>query len=257
MDILKKIIAHKRLEVQQAKRTFEYRKFLETDAAQQDPLSFTDGVQNKHGIIAEFKRQSPSKGIINAKAAVAETVEGYERGGASAISVLTDSAFFGGSANDLLKAVQAVRIPVLRKDFMVDEYQFYETRGLGASAVLLIAACLSPAQVQEFTDLAHSLQLQVLLELHSAEELGHVCKEIDMVGVNNRNLKNFKVDLQHSVDLAAALPADAIKVAESGIRSAEDYHYLKENGFNGFLIGTRFMESDAPAEAFANFVKTL
>ena len=174
----------------------------------------------------------------------------YEKAGASGISVLTDHDFFGGTAQDMIDIRQHVRIPVLRKDFMIDEYQFYEAKSIGADVILLIASCLSPSQVRDFTDLAHHLGMEVLLELHTEEELAHCNADIDLVGINNRNLKDFKVDLRHSVYLKNQLPEDVLSVAESGIYSVKDFRYLKEKGFDGFLMGEYFMNTKNPGNAF-------
>jgi indole-3-glycerol phosphate synthase len=163
--------------------------------------SLKESIKNKSGIIAEFKRQSPSKGIINNSVQPLEVVSAYEKFGASGISILTDTDFFGGNFKDILNVRNHINIPILRKDFMIDEYQFYEAKSMGADVILLIASCLSPNQVQEFTELAHELDLEVLLEIHTEEELKHFNSNIDLVGINNRNLKDFKVDLQHSVQL--------------------------------------------------------
>jgi len=150
-----------------------------------------------------------------------------------------------------------VNIPILRKDFMIDEYQFYEAKSIGADVVLLIAACLSPTQVQEFTALAHELNLEVLLEIHTEEELEHFNSEIDLVGINNRNLKDFKVDLQHSVNLKNLLPKGTLSVAESGIYNVEDFKFLKEKGFDAFLMGEYFMKNENPGKTFEEFSKLI
>ncbi len=177
----------------------------------------------------------------------------YEKFGASGVSILTDTDFFGGNFKDILNVRKHINIPILRKDFMIDEYQFYEAKSMGANVILLIASCLSPNQVQEFTELAHELDLEVLLEIHTEEELKHFNSNIDLVGINNRNLKDFKVDLQHSVQLKDQLPMDTLSVAESGIYSLEDFKYLKEKGFDGFLMGEYFMRNPDPAKAFEEF----
>lgn len=210
----------------------------------------------KTGIIAEFKRKSPSKGMINDRATVEEVTAAYVRYGASGISVLTDEAFFGGSLGDLLAAT-INEVPLLRKDFMIDEYQLIEAKAYGAEVILLIAACLSPRQVKTLAASAGNLGLEVLLELHDETELGHICDEVDLVGVNNRNLKNFDVDLEQSVRLAQKIDDRFIKVAESGISDVATIHYLKRFGFKGFLIGEYFMKQKNPAEAFEAFAVQL
>lgn len=255
MNILDKIIQRKKQEVANAKSHVSVQRLKESAFFNRDTFSLKETIKTKSGIIAEFKRQSPSKGIINDKIAPLEVVSGYEKFGASAVSILTDKDFFGGSFDDILNVRNHIKIPILRKDFMIDEYQFYEAKSIGADIILLIAACLSPTQVSEFTDLAHTLNLEVLLEIHSEEELKHINKNIDFVGINNRNLKDFKVDLQHSVDLKNQLPKNIFSVAESGIYNEQDFRFLKEKGFDGFLMGEYFMKNENPGEKFKEFVK--
>ena len=209
------------------------------------------------GIIAEFKRRSPSKGIINDKASIADVVSSYENFGAAGISILTDEEYFGGSNEDLVKAREIVDIPMLRKDFIIDEYQVVEAKSIGADVILLIAACLSPAEVRRLTGLAKNLGLEVLLELHAGEELGHICDGIDLIGINNRDLKTFEVDIERSLRMAERIPADKIKVAESGISDVETIKRLREAGFKGFLIGETFMKEENPGKAFEQFVSGL
>lgn len=216
-------------------------------------FSLKESVKNKSGIIAEFKRKSPSKGIINDIENPLSVVCSYEKYGASGISILTDTEFFGGSKEDILNVREHINIPILRKDFMIDAYQFYEAKAMGADVILLIAACLSPEQVSEFTELAHSLNLEVLLEIHTEEELKHFNSDIDLVGINNRNLKDFKVDLQHSVNLKNLLPTGTLSVAESGIYNTEDFLFLKEKGFDAFLMGEYFMKGENPGQNFKEF----
>jgi indole-3-glycerol phosphate synthase len=210
----------------------------------------------KTGIIAEFKRKSPSKGIINDRVSVLEVTNAYTQFGASCLSVLTDTEFFGGSTADL-KAARVHPIPILRKDFIIDDYQIAEAKEMGADVILLIAACLSPTQVKDLAAYAKNLQLSVLLELHDEEELAHICGDTDIVGINNRNLKTFEVDIERSLRMAAQIPASKIKVAESGISSVENINLFKANGFKGFLIGENFMKAANPAQAFEAFVQQL
>lgn len=257
MNILEKIIAQKKQEVTLAKKSVSLNELRDSEFFARPTFSLKESLRSKSGIIAEFKRQSPSKGVINDSANVSEVAEKYEISGASAVSVLTDTHFFGGNFNDILQVRKAVQIPILRKDFMIDAYQFYEAKALGADVILLIAACLTPTQVQEFTDLSHELGLEVLLEIHNEDELQYIIKDIDLVGINNRNLKDFKVDLQHSVNLKNLLPKEMRSVAESGIYSIEDFKYLKEQGFDGFLMGEYFMKNENPGEAFEDFIKNI
>jgi indole-3-glycerol phosphate synthase len=206
----------------------------------------------KTGIIAEFKRQSPSKGIINAVATVADVANAYTQFGASGISVLTDGPFFGGSLADLSIAVQNV-IPVLRKEFIIDEFQIIEAKAYGASVILLIASCLTPAETKSLARVAKGVGLEVLLELHNETELGHVCDEVDFVGINNRSLKSFEVNIEHSLQLKNLLPKGKLSIAESGIYDLATFQLLKKEGFDGFLMGEYFMKQENPAKAFEEF----
>jgi indole-3-glycerol phosphate synthase len=206
----------------------------------------------KTGIIAEFKRQSPSKGIINAVATVADVANAYTQFGASGISVLTDGPFFGGSLADLSIAVQNV-IPVLRKEFIIDEFQIIEAKAYGASVILLIASCLTPAETKSLARVAKGVGLEVLLELHNETELGHVCDEVDFVGINNRSLKSFEVNIEHSLQLKNLLPKGKLSIAESGIYDLATFQLLKKEGFDGFLMGEYFMKQENPARAFEEF----
>jgi indole-3-glycerol phosphate synthase len=209
------------------------------------------------GIITEFKRKSPSKGIINATAVVEEVTRDYERFGAAAVSVLTDDHFFGGSSEDLMEARDAVTIPILRKDFIIDEYQLLEAKAIGADVILLIAACLTPPEVKMLAASAKSLGLEVLLELHDEAELEHICDETVLIGINNRSLKTFEVNLDRSLDMAAKIPKDKIKIAESGISDVNQINLFKEHGFAGFLMGENFMKDSNPGEAFRIFASKL
>ncbi|QQV03711.1 MULTISPECIES: indole-3-glycerol phosphate synthase TrpC [Chryseobacterium] len=257
MNILDKIIERKKQETAEAKSKISVEKLKDSEFFGRPIFSLKETIRTKSGIITEFKRKSPSKGIINNKVSPLDVVSQYEKFGASAVSVLTDEDFFGGSFDDILSVRNHINIPILRKDFMIDEYQFYEAKSIGADVILLIAACLSPTQVSEFTDLAHSLDLEVLLEIHSEEELKHINKDIDFVGINNRNLKDFKVDLQHAADLKNQLPENILSIAESGIYHEEDFRFLKEKGFDGFLMGEYFMKNENPGEKFGEFVSNV
>lgn len=253
MTILDKIIERKKEEVAGAKSRISLDRLKNTGFFGRKTHSLKESIKNRSGIIAEFKRQSPSKGIINNNVEPLEVVSAYENFGASGISILTDHDFFGGNLNDIVSVRNDINIPILRKDFMIDEYQFFEAKSIGADVILLIASCLSPAQVEEFTDLAHELNMEVLLEIHTEDELKHCNSKIDLVGINNRNLKDFKVDLQHSVQLKNLLPKEVLSVAESGIYNLEDFQFLKEKGFDGFLMGEYFMKNTNPAKAFEDF----
>lgn len=257
MNILDKIIDRKKQEIADSKSKISVEELKNSEFFGRKTVSLKETLQSKSGIIAEFKRKSPSKGIINNKVSALEVVSEYEKLGASAVSILTDKDFFGGSFEDILSVRKEIKIPILRKDFMIDEYQFYEAKSIGADVILLIAACLTPTQVLEFTQLSHELDLEVLLEIHAEEELKHLNKEIDFVGINNRNLKDFKVDLQHSVNLKNQLPKDILSVAESGIYNEADFKFLKDKGFNGFLMGEYFMKNENPGKKFEEFISTI
>ncbi|HTL06681.1 MAG TPA: indole-3-glycerol phosphate synthase TrpC [Chitinophagaceae bacterium] len=258
MNILDTIIAHKKNEVEERKRSRPAAMLEKTAFFQRPVLSLKEYLldEEKTGIIAEFKRRSPSKGIINAQADVLAVTAAYTKYGASCLSVLTDEHFFGGSTADL-EAARVQPLPLLRKDFVIDEYQLLEAKAMGADVILLIAACLTVQQVASLARFAKSLGLEVLLELHAEEELGHICTETSIIGINNRNLKTFEVDINRSLKMAQSLPSGSIKVAESGIGSADTVQLFKENGFSGFLMGENFMKEADPGEAFARFVEAL
>jgi indole-3-glycerol phosphate synthase len=258
MNILDKIVEFKKGEVARNKNIISVTELEQQEYFNRKTFSLKTFLQdeNKTGIIAEFKRRSPSKGIINDKADVLEVTTAYTKHGASCLSVLTDMEFFGGSADDLLKA-RVNNIPILRKDFIIDEYQLIETRAMGADVILLIAACLTPHRVQELAFFAKSLKLEVLLEIHTEQELQHICDEVDFVGVNNRDLKTFSVDINKSIELSKQIPAEKITIAESGISNVETIQIFKDAGFKGFLMGEHFMKTKNPGEAFKQFVKKL
>lgn len=259
MNILDKIVAQKRIEVEQAKQIISIHQLEESQLFGQSTISLVKRIRedNSSGVIAEFKRKSPSKGILNDAVKPVDVVKGYEQAGVSGSSVLTDTLFFGGSKADFLNVRAAVSIPLLRKDFMIDEYQFLEAKSWGADVVLLIASVLTPRQVKAFTRLANSLGMEVLLELHDESELDHVNEEVDMVGINNRNLKTFEVDTEQSIRMADKLGKDLVKIAESGVDSVERALYFKQHGFHGFLIGENFMKQHEPSIACAEFIAAL
>ncbi|MBE7174127.1 MAG: indole-3-glycerol phosphate synthase TrpC [Williamsia sp.] len=257
-NILDKIIQHKIREVEQAKASVSIRDLEQAPLFARQTISLRQALSQpaSTGIIAEFKRRSPSKGLFQENADPSAITKAYTAGGAAALSVLTDSQFFGGSADDLMQA-RVNPIPILRKDFIIDRYQLMEAKAMGADVILLIAACLEPGQVRSLAAFASGIGLEVLLEIHEEEELGHICEEIDLVGVNNRDLKTFTVDLDRSVLLSEKIGAGKLKIAESGISNTGDIHFLRQHGFQGFLIGEAFMKEADPAFAFANFVNQL
>jgi indole-3-glycerol phosphate synthase len=261
MTILDKIVADKRQEV--ARREAETS--VEALRAQPD---FTRPVASARaaltaagstGIIAEFKRRSPSKGVINGTAEAGATTAGYVAAGAAVLSVLTDEPFFGGTPADL-RAARAANpaTPILRKDFIISEYQITEARAMGADLILLIASCLTPAEVVQFSEFAHTLGLEVLLEVHDEAELrSHLTESVDLVGVNNRNLSTFVTDVDTSARLATLIPDHFVKVAESGLQHASTILALREAGYQGFLIGETFMKTADPAAALLGLVGEL
>ncbi len=257
-DILAEIVAHKKSEVRSKKAEVSADELERSSLFSRRCFSLRDSLLDsfKTGIIAEFKRKSPSKGIINDKVSVEDVTASYAQHGASGLSVLTDENYFGGRIEDLVNARQN-QIPILRKDFIVDEYQILEAKSIGADVILLIAACLSPAEVKKFASIANRLGLEVLLEIHNETELEHICDEVDLVGVNNRNLKTFEVSIQTSLDLIYKIPTEKIAISESGISGVETIVTLKAAGFKGFLIGENFMKQPDPTIAFAEFVNDL
>jgi indole-3-glycerol phosphate synthase len=258
MNILDTIVARKKIEVAERKTQTSVSELEKGKFFSNQTLSLKSFLldENKTGIIAEFKRKSPSKGIINDTVTVEEVTTAYAKHGASGISVLTDHEFFGGSLDDLLAAT-INEVPLLRKDFMIDEYQLVEAKSFGAEVILLIAACLSPAEVKTMASTAKSLGLEVLLEIHNDEELGHICDGVDLVGVNNRNLKTFEVSIEASLNLINKIPKEKPAVAESGISDVDTIVTLRQAGFKGFLIGENFMKQANPSIAFADFVNQL
>ncbi|MBN2807716.1 MAG: indole-3-glycerol phosphate synthase TrpC [Prolixibacteraceae bacterium] len=212
---------------------------------------------DKSGIIAEHKRQSPSKGIINAEVKLRNVVIGYENAGASAVSVLTDEKYFGGRLTDLEEAASILNIPILRKDFMIDPYQVHEAKAYGASAILLIAASLTSSEVDALAKLAHELGLEVLFEVHNAMELEKISPHVDVVGVNNRNLKTFEVDINQSKLLANLIPENFVKISESGISEPATIRDLKSFGYQGFLMGENFMKTYNPGETCRLFIEEI
>jgi indole-3-glycerol phosphate synthase len=258
MNILEKIIAHKRIEVSENRLNAPVQLLEGQEFFSRPVISLSKSLldHNSTGIIAEFKRQSPSRGVINANADVVAVTTAYARNGAAALSVLTDMNFFGGSNADLEK-VRVNNIPILRKDFIIDEYQILEAKAIGADVILLIAACLNPSDVKQLAAFAKSLGLEVLLEIHNEDELAHICDECDVIGVNNRDLKYFTVDINRSLELVDKIPADKVKISESGIADTDTIHLLRSAGFSGFLIGENFMREHDPAVAFASFVNNL
>jgi len=259
MNILEKIIAHKKKEVAERKSLYPV-KLLEKSIYYNSPcVSLKKYLlrDDKAGIIAEFKRKSPSKGIINQYANVERTTIGYMQAGASALSVLTDAEFFGGKNEDLTVARKFNYCPILRKDFTIDEYQIIEAKSIGADAILLLANVLSPKEIKQYSKLAKSLGLEILLEIRDKSEMKSICSDADCVGVNNRNLKTFETNVKRSFELAKLIPEEFVKISESGIDSAATIRELKKAGYRGFLIGETFMRNSRPEISCADFIKSL
>jgi indole-3-glycerol phosphate synthase len=251
MTILDKIIEHKKTEVALRKKQVPVPVLESSCYYAAKTYSLRDYIINpdKSGIIAEFKRKSPSKSAINLDASVADVTMGYNKAGVSALSILTDTEFFGGNNDDLTTARNHNAIPILRKDFIIDEYQIIEAKSIGADAILLIAAVLNTGQLKRLAKFACSLNLEVLMEVHQEEELKKVNEFVQVIGVNNRNLKDFSVSLELSISLSDKIPDGFIKISESGIYTTEDIKYLKKAGFKGFLIGDNFMREADPGKA--------
>ncbi len=260
MNILDKIVAHKRTEVAGRKSLYPVKLLEQSIYFATQPVSLKKYIQrkDKSGIIAEIKRKSPSKGVINPHVSVERTSIGYMQAGASALSVLTDKEFFGGSNDDLTLARKYNFCPILRKDFTIDEYQIVEAKSIGADAILLIAAALEPERLKQLADFAHSFSLEVLLEVHNDEELqANLDAGADLIGVNNRNLKTFELSIEISKALAERIPKEAVKVSESGIESVATILELKKFGYEGFLMGQNFMQHSRPEEACREFIDEL
>ena len=261
MDVLEKIVAHKRVEVEKFKEVvpaYAIHSRAEAILDSKVPSMREAIVESTTGIIAEFKRKSPSKGWIKEEGRADVIPLSYQQNGAAAISILTDEEFFGGSDKFIVKARQSgVSIPVLYKNFIIDEYQLFQARLCGASAVLLIAAELSKEECRSLLHTAHELQLEVLLEMHSEQELEYADLEPDLCGINNRNLGTFITSVDNSFRLASMLPKEAVKVSESGISNPATIRQLMQAGFKGFLIGECFMKQENPGEALAKFISEI
>ena len=255
-DILRTIVEQKHREVELLQNQYPIDDLKQQKHFQRRCYSATAALtcKNSSGIISEFKRQSPKKGPINADADIKTVVQSYQKANASVISVLSDQLFFGAHDNDFEIARGSISIPLLRKDFLVHTYQIYQSKAMGADLILLIAAILTPEEVEIMSQLAKELGMEVLLEIHDEYELNHINPLIDLVGINNRNLKDFSVDLKHSIDLSEQIPDHYIKVAESSITGKEDIQYLKANGFQAFLIGEYFMKQEYPGQACSELI---
>jgi len=259
MNTLNKIIDYKRIETKEREALYPVKLLERSGYFNSTPVSLKKYVlrEDKSGIIAEIKKQSPSMGVINKYVNVEKTSIGYMQAGASALSVLTDKHFFGGTSEDLITARKFNFCPILRKDFIINEYQIIESKSIGADAILLIAAVLSKQEIINLTDVSHALGMEVLLELHDADELDKMYHKVDVIGVNNRDLATMKIDINQSVLMSEFLPKEMVRVSESGIESVEAIIHLKKYGYKGFLIGSTFMKQPQPHLACKEFIKQL
>ena len=260
-DVLEEIVAHKRVEIEQFKRSVPPSMLYDAveKIVDQPVASMRKSLmESESGIIAEFKRKSPSKGWIKEQGRAEDIPLGYQQHGAAALSILTDEEYFGGRDTFIKTARESgVTLPILYKNFVIDEYQLFQARLCGASAVLLIAADLNLDECRSLLKTAHELNLEVLLEMHSESELDYAALEPDMCGINNRNLGTFITDVQNSYRLAELLPKEACKVSESGISDPLTVSELRKVGFRGFLIGETFMKTGNPGQALGEFIEKL
>lgn len=260
MSILDQIIAHKEKEVAERKSLFPEKLLEQSAYFKGKPVSMKKYIlrDDKSGIIAEFKRKSPSKGVLNQHVGVERTSIGYMQAGASALSIITDKEYFGGKNEDLTVARRFNFCPILRKDFIIDEYQIIEAKSIGADTILLIAAALSPDRIKQLASFAKNFEMEVLLEVHNLEELQkNLDANVDLIGVNNRNLSTFETNIEHSIQLAEHIPAQFVKVTESGLNDAKKIVELKKYGYRGFLIGEAFMRNARPEQACAKLIEEI
>lgn len=259
MTILEKIIETKKNELEIVKKTISIEELKKLPNFERKSISLVDRLKNSsHGIIAEHKRKSPSKSIINDSISINEIITGYNNANVCGISVLTDKDYFGGSLNDLRNARKLTNIPILRKEFIIDEYQIIEAKANGADVILLIAACLEKDQIKSFSSLAKEIGLEVLIEIHDENELKKCLTDtIDIIGVNNRNLKTFEVDINTSIKLSNMIPKKFTKISESGISNYNEIIKLRKYGFKGFLIGELFMKNNNPGKEVLNLIQNI
>tara|TARA_B100001093_G_scaffold50590_1_gene43001 strand:- start:4700 stop:5491 length:792 start_codon:yes stop_codon:yes gene_type:complete len=259
MDILSKIITRKIDELRYLKQKKSIADLEKSNYFSKKNNSIVKSIKEKDiAIIAEHKRKSPSKSDINQQTNTEKIINGYEKAGAAAISILTEKNFFGGCKNDLISAKKITELPILRKDFIFDEFQIIESKSIGADGILLIAACLEKRDIVKLSKLAKSFGMEVLIEIHNINELDKSCIEsVDIIGVNNRNLKTFNVNIQTSIDLIKKIPSKYTKISESGIGKSIDLITLKNNGFDGFLIGETFMKTKDPGKTLHNFINEI
>jgi indole-3-glycerol phosphate synthase len=259
MTILEKIIETKKIELEIVKKTISMEDLKKLPNFQRKSISLVNRLKNSsHGIIAEHKRKSPSKSIINESLKIDQIIQGYNQADVCGISVLTDEEYFGGSLNDLRNARKLTNIPILRKEFIIDEYQIIEAKANGADVILLIAACLEKDKIKSLSSLAKEIGLEVLIEVHDENELKKcLIDTIDIIGVNNRNLKTFEVDINTSIKLSNMIPENYLTISESGISNYDEIIKLRKNGFKGFLIGELFMKNNNPGKEVLNLIQNI
>ncbi len=258
-NILDIIVKDKKIEVNNKKEIFSLNFIKKHPLYKRNSISLKSNLKSSNtGIIAEFKRRSPSKNNINSSLSVYDVAKSYEKNNACGMSILTDNKYFGGSLEDLIQARSNSNLPLLRKEFIIDKYQIHESKAFGADIILLIASILSKKEIIEFSSIAKNLDLEVLIEVHNKEDLNKsLNKNVDFIGVNNRNLKTFDVSLDISKKLSSKIPDNYLKISESGIKSIKDIEKLKSYGFKGFLIGENFMKSKSPGIELKNFIKNI
>ena len=257
MKILDKIVADKKSEIDNLSSKIPISVLEDNILFSRKCISLKESIlKSSSGIICEFKRRSPSNANINYKSTISEVVKGYQEAGAAGLSILTNKKYFDGDIEDIIEIRNLAEIPILRKEFIISEYQIFEAKSIGADAILLIASILTSEDILNFSSLAKSLGLEVLVEVHSHDELKKISgNDIDIIGVNNRNLDTLEIDLKNSIEIYKEIPDEFLKISESGISKVESILRLKEVGYQGFLIGENFMKSNDPMEEAFNFIK--
>jgi len=259
MKILDKIVEDKKIEINKLLSNSSISKLENSHLFSRKCISLKESIKNNNsGIICEFKRRSPSNQNINYTSSLSDVVSGYEEAGAAGLSILTNKEYFDGDTQDIIDIRDISNLPILRKEFIISEYQVIEAKSIGSDAILLIASILSKEEIIGYSSLAKSIGLEVLLEIHSEDELYKISgDDIDIVGVNNRNLDTLEIDLNNSIELYGKIPSKFVKISESGISKVESILKLKEVGYNGFLIGEKFMKTNNPMESAYDFIKKI
>jgi indole-3-glycerol phosphate synthase len=257
MKILDKIVYDKKSEIENLSKIVSISDLENKKDFTKQSKSLKESIKkSKSGIICEFKRKSPSNEKINYKSNVSDVINGYEKAGAVGVSILTNKKYFDGSISDINEAKKSINIPILRKEFIISEYQIVESKSIGADAILLIASILNKEDIKNYSSLAKSLGLEVLLEIHSIDELNKISNtDVDIIGINNRNLDTLDIDIKNSIDMFEKIPNEFIKISESGISKVESIIRLIKVGYDGFLIGENFMKTSKPEESAYNFIK--